>query len=94
MGQDVLKRYLLSRIALRLLKIIEPYLVDQERMANAQLLRYGSEHLGMHLGQNFLFYCFCLDKFFAQEPVILKRSTPYNLYDVFPFPPFLPETAQ
>jgi hypothetical protein len=36
------KRYLLSRIALRLLKIIEPYLVEQERMANAQLLSYDS----------------------------------------------------
>ena len=31
---------LLSRIALRLIKIIEPYLVEQERMANAQLLMY------------------------------------------------------
>jgi hypothetical protein len=59
--RDVLKRYLLSRIlklvsgyALRLLKIIEPYLVEQERMANAQLLRYGSKHLG----QNFFFHLF------------------------------------
>ena len=52
LGQDVLKRYLLSRIALRLLKIIEPYLVEQNRMANAQLLGYGSKHLG----QNFFFY--------------------------------------
>jgi hypothetical protein len=34
--------YLLSREALRRLKIIEPYLVEQERMANAQLLMYGS----------------------------------------------------
>ena len=50
--QDVLKRYLLSRIALRLLEIIEPYLVKQNRMANAQLLGYGSKHLG----QNFFFY--------------------------------------
>ena len=33
--------YLLSRNALRLIKIIEPYLVEQERMAEAQLLRYG-----------------------------------------------------
>jgi hypothetical protein len=32
------RQYLLSRIALRLLKIIEPYLVEQNRMANAQLL--------------------------------------------------------
>jgi hypothetical protein len=38
--------YLLSRIALRLLKIIEPYLVEQNRMANAQLLGYGSTYLG------------------------------------------------
>jgi hypothetical protein len=45
---DVLKRYLLSRIALRLLKIIEPYLVEQNRMANAQLLGYGSKHLGQN----------------------------------------------
>jgi hypothetical protein len=43
--------YLSSRIALRLLKIIEPYLVEQNRMANAQLLWYGSKHLG----QNFFF---------------------------------------
>ena len=42
--QVILKQYLLSRIALRLLKIIEPYLAEQERMANAQLLRYGSKH--------------------------------------------------
>ena len=42
---------LLSHIALRLLKIIEPYLVEQERMANAQLLMYGSKHLE----QNFFF---------------------------------------
>jgi hypothetical protein len=44
------------RIALRLLKIIKPilrtFLVEQNRMANAQLLGYGSEHLG----QNFFFY--------------------------------------
>ena len=38
--------------ALRLLKIIEPYLVEQERMANAQLLMYGSKHLE----QNFFFF--------------------------------------
>ena len=44
-----LKRGLLSRIALRLLKIIEPYLVEQNRMANAQLLGYGSQHLGQNL---------------------------------------------
>jgi hypothetical protein len=44
--------YLLSRIALRPLKIIEPYLVEQNRMANAQLLGYGSKNLG----QNFFFY--------------------------------------
>jgi hypothetical protein len=44
--------YLLSRIALRPLKIIEPYLDEQNRMANAQLLGYGSKHLG----QNFFFY--------------------------------------
>jgi hypothetical protein len=50
--KDVLKRYLLSRIALRLLKILGPYLVEQNRMANAQLLGYGSKQLG----QNFFFY--------------------------------------
>jgi hypothetical protein len=37
------REYILSRYALRLLKIIEPYLVEQERMANAQLLSYGSK---------------------------------------------------
>ena len=47
-------RDLLSHIALRLLKIIEPYLVEQERMANAQLLMYGSKHLE----QNFFFIVF------------------------------------
>ena len=31
---------LLSHIALRLVKIIEPYLVEQDRMTNAQLLMY------------------------------------------------------
>ena len=36
---------LLSHIALRLVKIIEPCLVEQERMTNAQLLMYGSKHL-------------------------------------------------
>ena len=47
----------LSHIALRLLKIIEPYLeflVEQERMAHAQLLVYGSKHLE----QNFVFFLF------------------------------------
>jgi hypothetical protein len=34
-----------TAVALRPLKIVEPYLVEQERMANAQLLRYGSKHL-------------------------------------------------
>ena len=43
---------IIAHIALRLLKIIEPYLVEQNRMANAQLLGYGSKHLG----QNFFFY--------------------------------------
>ncbi len=52
--QVILKRCLLSRIALRLLKIIEPYLVKQNRMANAQLLMYGSKHLE----QNFFVFCF------------------------------------
>ena len=49
---------LLSHIALRLLKIIEPYLVEQERMANAQLLMYGSKHLE----QNFFLLFFFLKK--------------------------------
>jgi hypothetical protein len=44
--------------------MIEPDLVEQERMANAQLLRYGSKHLG----QNFFFYCVCLDRSFPEEP--------------------------
>ena len=38
-----LTRHLLSRIALRLLEIFEPYLVEQNRMANAQLLGYRSK---------------------------------------------------
>ena len=45
---------LLSHIALRLLKIIELKIVDQKRMANAQLLVYGSKHLE----QNFFLFCF------------------------------------
>ena len=65
-----LKRYLLSRIAIRLLKIIEPYLVGQERTANAQLLRYGSKHLG----QNFFFYCVCLDRFFPEGPSLTRTG--------------------
>ena len=36
---------LLPHIALRLLKSIGPYFVEQERMANAQHLMYGSKHL-------------------------------------------------
>jgi hypothetical protein len=52
--QDICKRYLLSRIALWLLKIIGPRLVGQERTGNAQLLSYGSKHLG----QNFFFILF------------------------------------
>ena len=45
---------LLSHIALRLVNTIEPYLVEQERMTNAQLLMYGAKHLG----QKFFFMCF------------------------------------
>jgi hypothetical protein len=37
-------------------------------MANAQLLMYGPKHLG----QNFFFYCFCLDRFFPEEPDLLS----------------------
>ena len=43
-----------QHIALRLFIFFEPYLVEQERMANAQLLMYGSKHLE----QNFFFFCF------------------------------------
>jgi hypothetical protein len=68
--RDILKRYLLSRNALRLLKIIEPYLVEPERMANAQLSRYGSEHLG----QNFFFDCVCLDRSFPEEPSLPRTG--------------------
>ena len=41
-----------ERIALRLFIFFQPYLVEQERMANAQLLMYGSKHLE----QNFYFF--------------------------------------
>jgi hypothetical protein len=34
-----------EHIAVRLFIFFEPYLVEQERMANAQLLMYGSKHL-------------------------------------------------
>ena len=59
LGQDVLKRYLLtvlSRNALRVLKIIEPYLVEQQRMADAQLLRYGWKHLGQNFDSFFIVF--------------------------------------
>ena len=61
----VLKQCLSSRmpleVALRLLKIIEPYFVQHERMSNAELLIYGSKHLE----QNSFFYCLKnLDIFF------------------------------
>ena len=45
---------LLSHNALRLVKLIEPYLVEQERMADAQLLMYRSKHLQ----QNFFVFVF------------------------------------
>jgi hypothetical protein len=45
---------LLSHIALRLVNTIEPYLVEQERMTNAQLLMYESKHMG----QNFFYFMF------------------------------------
>jgi hypothetical protein len=41
-----------EHIALRLFIYFEPYLVEQERMATAQLLMYGSKHLE----QNFFFF--------------------------------------
>jgi hypothetical protein len=72
--RDVLKQYLLSRDALGLLKIIEPYLGEPERhaerMANPQFLRYESKHLG----QNFFFYCVCLDRFFPEEPSLPRTG--------------------
>jgi hypothetical protein len=37
-----------EQIALRLFIFFEPYLVEQERMANAQLLMYGSKHLDVN----------------------------------------------
>jgi hypothetical protein len=81
-----LKLHLLSRIALRLLEIIKPYLVEQNRMANAQVLGYGSKHLG----QNFFFNWIKKDRSLPEEPerVILKQTPPYNLYGVFPWQPF------
>ena len=68
--QDIFKRYLLSRIALRLLKIIGPRLVGQERTGNTQLLGYGSKHLG----QNFFFYFIVLDRFFPEEPSLPRTG--------------------
>ena len=56
---------LLSHIALRLLKIIEPYLVEQERMATAQLLGYGSKHLEQNF---FLFFFFFSVEVFMSTP--------------------------
>jgi hypothetical protein len=39
-------------------------------MANSQLLRYGSKHLG----QNFFFYCVCLEKKFLEEPSLPRMG--------------------
>ena len=49
-------------------------------MANAQLLGYGSKHLG----QNFFLYWIKKDRSLPEEPerVILKQTPPYNLYGV------------
>jgi hypothetical protein len=44
--------------------------VEQERTGNAQLLRYGSEHLG----QNFFFYFIVLDRFFSEEPSLPRTG--------------------
>ena len=57
-------------IALRLLKIIGPRLVGQERTGNTQLLGYGSKHLG----QNFFFYFIVLDRFFPEEPSLPRTG--------------------
>ena len=55
-----------------MINIIEPYLVEQERMANAQLLMYGSKHLEQNF---FLFFFFgesqC-DFGAAEYPVVLS----------------------
>ena len=62
---------LLSHNALRLVKLIEPYLVEQERMADAQLLMYRSKHLQ----QNFFVFCFSKhesDFGAAEYPVVLS----------------------
>jgi hypothetical protein len=60
---------------------IENALVGQERTGKAQLLRYGSKHLG----QNFFFYFIVLDRFFPEEPS-LPRTGYFN--GVFPSQPF------
>ena len=54
-----------EHIALRLFIFFEPYLVEQECMANAQLLMYGSKHLE----QNFFFFVF-LKK--CEYPMVLS----------------------
>jgi hypothetical protein len=36
----------------------------------AQLLKYGSKHLG----QNFFFYCVCLDRSFPEEPSLPRTG--------------------
>ena len=63
-------RDLLSHIALRLLKIIEPYSVEQERMANAQLLMYGSKHLE----QNFFSFFYHLNLNEYKAPFFSKKK--------------------
>ena len=48
--EEFLKHYLLSRIALWPIRTIEPReTVGKERMANAQLLEYGSKHVEQNL---------------------------------------------
>jgi hypothetical protein len=61
-------------------------------MANAQLVGYGSQHLG----QNLFFYKIKKDRSLPEEPerVILKQAAPYNLYGVSHFSHFQPETAE
>jgi hypothetical protein len=44
--------------------------VEQERTGNAQLLMYGSKHLG----QNFFFCHIVLDRFFSEEPSLPRTG--------------------
>jgi hypothetical protein len=63
---------LVSRIALRLLKIIEPYLVEQERTWHGECTTF--EVWVEAFGAELLFYFIVLDGFFPEEPSLPRTG--------------------